>query len=285
MRGDHGFGAVRTAARLTAFMTRVAVALAVLLAPACGATGPDSVAGKGTLVVGVRPDLPGLGLRLPDGTFEGFDVDVAAYLAAKLGAKVRYVAVLAADREAVLLDGRADLVLATYSITQERKKRVSFAGPYHVSYQDIMVRSGQKGIGNVRDLAGRRICAVAGSNAAERVVEERGVAAELVPATDYDQCLALLKDGALDAITTNDVILAGLAHRAGGGLRLVNARFNEQRTGVGIRKGDLDGCEALNRAITDLYQDGTAARLLHKWFDGTGLDLTSIHIPRFEGCE
>jgi glutamate transport system substrate-binding protein len=263
----------------------VAMALAVLLAGACGAQERKSIAGKRTLVVGVRPDLPGLGLRRPDGTFEGFDVDVAAYLARKLGAGVRFVAVLAADRERFLLNGRADLVLATFSVTQERKKRVSFAGPYHISYQDIMVRSEEKAINDVRDLAGRRICAVEGSNAAERVVEERKVAARLVPTKDYDQCLALLKDGAVDAITTNDVILAGLADREGGGLRLLNARFNEQRTGVGIRKGDLDGCEALNRAITDMYQDGTAARLLTKWFGGTGLDLTSVHVPRFEGCE
>ncbi|MEU9887476.1 transporter substrate-binding domain-containing protein [Sphaerisporangium sp. NPDC051011] len=263
----------------------VAIALTVLLVGACGGSAPDSIVGKKTVVVGVRPDLPGLGLRQPDGSFEGFDVDVATYLAGRLGAGVKFVAVLAADREAVLLDGRADLVLATFSITQERKKRISFAGPYHVSYQDIMVRSDQKGIGNVRDLAGRAICAVEGSNAAERVVEERGVAARLVPAKDYDQCLTLLKEGAVDAITTNDVILAGLAKREKAGLRLVNARFNEQRTGVGIRKGDVEGCEVLNRAITDLYQDGTAAKLMTKWFGGTGLDLTSVHVPRFEGCE
>jgi glutamate transport system substrate-binding protein len=136
----------------------------------------------------------------------------------------------------------------------------------------------------VQDLAGKAICAVEGSNAAERVVAERGVAARLVPAPDYAACTALLRDGEIDAITTNDVILAGLAAREDG-LRLVNARFNEQRTGVGMRKGDVAGCEAVNRAITDMYQDGTAARLLHKWFDGTGLDLGSVHVPRFEGCE
>ncbi|MDH2427724.1 transporter substrate-binding domain-containing protein [Sphaerisporangium sp. TRM90804] len=262
-----------------------AVALAVLLAGACGAPERESVAGKRTVVVGVRPDLPGLGLRLPDGGFEGYDVDVARYLVRKLGAGIRLIPVLAAERERVLLDGRADLVLATFSVTQERKSRVAFAGPYHVSYQDIMVRADREGIAGVRDLEGKGICAVEGSNAAERVVEERGVKARLVPAADYDRCVALLKEGELDAITTNDVILAGLAAREKGRLRLVNARFNEQRTGVGIRKGDLDGCEAINRAITDMYQDGTAARLIAKWFDGTGLDLTSVHVPRFEGCE
>ena len=120
---------------------------------------------------------------------------------------------------------------------------------------------------------------------AERVVEGRNVDARVVSAKDYDQCVSLLLNGAVDAIATNDVILAGLAAREKGSLRLLNAPFSEQRLGVGIRKGDLDGCEALNRAITDMYQDGTAKTLLYKWFGGTGLDLTSIHVPQFEGCE
>ncbi|RJL32624.1 transporter substrate-binding domain-containing protein [Bailinhaonella thermotolerans] len=268
------------------------LAAALLAAAACSGggepedgptAGGGSILGKETLVVGVRPDLPGIGFRRPDGTFEGYDVEVARYLAAKLGAKPRYVPALAADRETLLLQGRADLILATFSVTQERKKRVAFAGPYHISYQDILVRSDEKRIRGVRDLAGRGICAVTGSNAAERVVEERGVAARLVPARDYAGCLDLLKERRIDAITTNDVILAGLARREGG-LRLLNARFNEQRTGVGMRKGDLAGCEALNRAITEMYQDGTAARLLRRWFGGSGLDLRSVHVPRFEGC-
>ncbi|MEV5410211.1 transporter substrate-binding domain-containing protein [Thermopolyspora sp. NPDC052614] len=275
---------MRIATRAAA--TLAGLGLVAAVAGGCGGgAGGDSILGKETLTVGVRPDLPGLGVRKADGTFEGYDVDVAAYLAGRLGARVRFVPAPAADRERLLLDGSADLMLATFSVTQERKRRVAFAGPYHISYQDILVRPEEKDIAGVRDLAGRSICAVEGSNAAERVVEERQVAAKPVRARDYDECLALLKARTLDAITTDDVILAGLARRDGGGLRLLNARFNEQRTGVGMRKGDVDGCEALNRAITDMYQDGTAARLLTKWFGGTGLDLSSVHVPRFEGCE
>jgi glutamate transport system substrate-binding protein len=210
---------------------------------------------------------------------------VARYLAGRLGAQARFIPALAADREPVLLSGRADLVLATFSITPERKTRLSFAGPYDISYQDILVRSTEQKIRGVRDLKGRRICAVQGSDTVERVVEGRKVAAEPVAATDYDQCVALLRSGTVQAITTNDVILVGLIGRAGGDLRLVGAKFGEQRTGIGMRKGDLDGCEALNRAITQMYQDGTARRLMQKWFGGTGLDLSVIEVPQFEGCD
>lgn len=263
---------------LAAALTAVA-----LLAAGCGGGDDTTIIGKDTITVGVRTDLPGIGMKSGSG-FDGFDVDVARYIARKLAMKIDFVPVLAADREKVLLDGRADLVLATFSITQERKARVLFAGPYHLSYQDILVRPDETRIKNVRDLKGRRICEVQGSNAGQRVVEERKVAAELVPVPDYGTCLKRLKAGEVDAITTNDVILAGLAVRDGSGLRLVNAEFNEQRTGVGMRRGDVEGCEAVNRAITDMYQDGTAKTLLHKWFGSTTLNLSTIAVPQFEGC-
>jgi glutamate transport system substrate-binding protein len=260
------------------------LALTALLAGACGLGGSDSIMSKDTIVIGVRSDLPSVGVRKSDGTFEGFDVDVASYIAGKLGKEYDFIPVLAADREKVLVDGRADLVLATYTISQDRKAKVLFAGPYDISYQDILVRKDEPSIKNVRDLKGRKICQVQGSNAAQLVVQERQVAAQLVPVRDYAACLSMLKQGQVDAITTNDVILAGLAIQDGSGLRLVNAQFNEQRTGVGMHKDDVEGCEAVNRVITTMYQDGTASRLLHKWFDKAGLDLSTIAVPQFEGC-
>ncbi|MFI6812355.1 transporter substrate-binding domain-containing protein [Nonomuraea sp. NPDC050328] len=260
---------------------------ALLLAAAsvsCGSGTPASIMDKDVLVVGVRPDLPQIGLETGNGRFEGFDVDVARYLAKELGKEVRFVKALAADREPLLTSGRADLVLATFTISQERKTKIGFAGPYHVSYQDILVRPEESAIREVRDLDGRKICAVKGANAAERVVDERGVKATLVPSDDYAGCVTMLKDGRVDAITTNDIILAGLALHDGSGLKLLNARFNEQRTGVGMRLGDVDGCEELNRAITKMYQDGSARMYLDKWFGKAGLDLSAVAVPQFEGC-
>ncbi|AQZ65556.1 putative glutamate transporter glutamate-binding protein [[Actinomadura] parvosata subsp. kistnae] len=267
-------------------MKRVLAALLVLASTAvagCGLNRPESIVDKDELVIGVRSDLPSVGFRKPDGTYEGFDVDVARYLAARLGKSVSFLGVLAADREKVLMDGRADMVVATFTIDQERKRRVLFAGPYHISYQDILIRPDEK-IANVRDLEGRRICEVQGSNAAQRVVAERGVKAQLVPFPDYNRCLTALKDKQVDAVTTNDVILAGLAARDGSGLRLANALFNEQRTGVGLAKGDVPGCEAVNRAITAMYQDGTAQKLLRKWFGASWLKRGIVAVPQFEGC-
>ena len=261
-----------------------ALALIALLATSCGAGTPESVVDKDRIVIGVRPDLPSVGFRTAAGDFEGFDVDVAGYIAGKLGKEADFIPVLASDRERVLVEGQADLVVATYTISQDRKARVLFAGPYHISYQDILVRPGETGIRNVRDLKDQRICEVQGSNAASRVLEERKVDARVLPFADYKACLAALKADQVDAITTNDIILAGLAAQDGGGMRLVNAQFNEQRTGVGMRKGDVAGCEEVNRVITGMYQDGTAAKLLKKWFGDTGLGIGTVAVPPFDGC-
>ncbi|WP_084265003.1 transporter substrate-binding domain-containing protein [Actinomadura macra] len=253
------------------------------LLTACGDGGGESLLDKDTLVVGVRPDLPGLGQRRADGTFEGFDIDVARYVADRIGRKVRFIQAYSSDRIPLLTSGRADMVLATLSVTPERKTMISFAGPYYVSYQDVLVRKEEPARG-VRDLKGRRFCGVGGSDPVERLLALHGMAARIVPATNYDECMAKIRARAVDAITTNDVILAGLIRREGSGYRLVNARISEQNTGIGLRRGDVDGCEALNRAITQMYQDGTAQKLITKWFTGTGLDLSKVEIPQFEGC-
>ncbi|GLW09559.1 ABC transporter substrate-binding protein [Microtetraspora sp. NBRC 13810] len=268
-------------------LTGVAVALAlVLAATGCGLGGgaQASILDKETLTIGVKPDQPGLGLRNANGGYEGFDIDVAAYVARKLGfTDFRFVPAPSAQRENLLRQHRVDLIFATYSITPERKTKVDFAGPYYVAHQDTLVRAAETGIDNVRDLRGRSLCQVTGSNSWRRVSEERKVAVRLVETASYSECLDKLKDGSVDAVSTDDLILAGFAGTEDRSIKIVNAPFSDERYGVGIAKGDVDGCEAVNKAITEMYQDGTAKKLLEKWFGPTGLNLT-LTVPQFEGC-
>jgi len=271
---------------------RARAALAVVLVlglpvAACSAGGPPSIVGKQTLRIGVKADQPGLGLRLADGRFTGFDVDVATYVAAKLGVqpdRITFVPVTSATREKVLENGSVDMVVATYSITPERGTVITFAGPYYVAHQNTMVRGNETAIHTVHDLKGKRLCQAAGSNSWKRVTQELGIGAILVPAPSYSACVAMLLAGQVDAVSTDDLILAGFAARAGPAVRILNAPFSDERYGIGLRKGDLSGCEAINRAISQMYLDGTAARLLHKWFGQTKLQLDP-YVPQFEGCD
>ncbi|MFC9970888.1 substrate-binding periplasmic protein [Spirillospora sp. NPDC127200] len=264
----------------------VAVVMICASLTACGRGSGESLLDKETLTVGVRPDLPSLGFRRTDGSFEGFDIDVARYVADRLGKKVRFIPVLANDRIPALTSKRADLVLATLSVTPERKTSIAFAGPYFVSYQDVLVRGDERGIKGVRDLKDRKFCGVEGADPVKRLQALNGMdRVEVVEARDYNECMTKIANGDVDAITTNDVILAGLVKRAGGGrYRLINSQISEQNTGIGVRQGDLDGCEALNKAVTRMYQDGTAMRLVGKWFAGTGLGRATVDVPQFEGC-
>lgn len=231
-------------------------------------------------MVGVKADQPGLGFR-ERGVFQGFEVDVGTYIARHIGAsRVRFREVRSDDRERKLDEHAVDLVLASYSITPDRAKLVTFAGPYYVAHQDIMVRPGETRIRGVRDLAGRRMCEASGSVSTERVVKGLSIPATLVPGSSYSDCVAKLRGGAVDAVSTGDLVLAGFAARD---LKIMNAPFTDERYGVGLRKGDVDGCEAVNRALTTMFQDGTAGRLLRKWFGGSGITLVE-EVPQFEGC-
>ncbi|GIH95070.1 glutamate ABC transporter substrate-binding protein [Planobispora siamensis] len=262
----------------------VAAGAALLAAPACGTAGPPSILDRETLVVGVKPDQPGLGMRIGEDRYEGFDVDIATEVARRLGIEdVRFVTVLSSNRQQFIQNGQVDMVVATYSITPVNRSKITFAGPYYVAHQDTLVRASDRDIKNVRDLKGRKLCQAAGSNSWRRVKEERQIAVELVPAASYGECLTKLREGAVDAVSTDDLILAGFSAKAGSALRIVNAPFTDERLGIGMRKGDLDGCEAVNRALTAMYQDGTAEKLLKKWFAASGLALT-FTVPQFEGC-
>ncbi|MFB4312122.1 glutamate ABC transporter substrate-binding protein [Actinomadura sp. GTD37] len=279
---------------LTLAATAVLAGLAVLVlvvtvatAPLVdGADAPKSVTDRDSLVIGVKDDQPGLSLWDRKGEPKGFDVDVAYYVAGGLhvpSKKVSFRPVSSDEREDALRSGKVDMVIATYSITPERKEQVTFAGPYYVAHQDILVRRGDPSIRNVRDLRGRRLCQVPGSNSWRRVSEERKVAAAMVPARSYGECVQALAAGRLDAVSTDDLILAGFAAAADSGVTVVNAPFSDERYGIGLPKGDLKGCREVNQILTGMYQDGAAETLLNQWFATSGLDIT-LTVPQFEGC-
>ncbi|MFI0487368.1 glutamate ABC transporter substrate-binding protein [Actinomadura sp. 9N215] len=284
---------MRATARLRRAATALVAATAVLSAgTACGIADAreNSVAVKDTLVIGVNADQPGVGERTAGGSYTGFDIDIAKEIAERLGvapANLTFKQVGYATRDKMVQDGDVDLVVASYSVTPERKVNVSFAGPYYVAHQDVLVRASDAAkIRSIHDLKGRRLCKVPGSVSFPRVHDEQGVAALPVEADGYAQCLTDLTSGGLDAVSTDDLILAGLAAKASGSghdLRIVNAPFTDEPYGIAIRKSDVEGCEAVNKAVTEMYQDGTAPELLKKWFGPVGLKVTTT-VPQFEGC-
>ncbi|MEU0569729.1 glutamate ABC transporter substrate-binding protein [Nonomuraea sp. NPDC005983] len=271
-------------------------ALAVGLA-ACGGGGSyanvmEKIKGAKEITVGTKWDQPSLGLKKGGGDPEGFDVDIAKYIVKELAGgqdvKITWKESPSSNREALLQNGTVDLVVATYSITDARKPKVTFGGPYVVVHQDTMVRADAANISKATDLKDKRICQAQGSNSYKRITDpppdgKLNLPAKLVGASNYSECVQKLSGGNLDAVTTDNLILAGFSSQDPGKYKLLNDPFTDEKYGIGLKKGDKTTCEAVNKAITKMWQDGTATQLLQKWFGKTGLELPTS-APPAEGC-
>ncbi len=260
-------------------------AVAVMVLPACSAERAESLIDADSLTIGVKDDQPGLGLDV-DGELVGFDVDVANYVADHLGIDdVEFVPITSDERENRLVNGEVDMVVATYSITPARKTEVTFGGPYYVAKQDILVRADEDDVEGVRDLEGRSVCQGDGSNSANRITGGLGIdVREVLNAPSYSACIELLGQGDVDAVSTDNLILAGFLAEDPDSFRFVNRPFTDEKYGVGLPHGDVAACEAVNKAVSQMYQDGTAAELLAAWFGETDLEVVTS-VPQFEGCD
>ncbi|MBL8930221.1 MAG: glutamate ABC transporter substrate-binding protein [Kineosporiaceae bacterium] len=235
-------------------------ALAVGLA-ACGgsdsSTG-DSASGAG-LKVGIKFDQPGLGLK-QGSEYKGLDVDVATYVAGKLGTpadKITWVQAPSAQRESLIETGQVDFIVATYSITDARKEKVSFAGPYLIAGQDLLVRADEAAITGPEALAGKKLCSVKGSTSAQKV-KDQNPGVNLQEFATYSECMAALTSRAVDALTTDDTILAGYAaqEQYKGKVKVVGKTFSQERYGIGLKKGNVDLCTKITDAINSMIKDG-----------------------------
>ncbi|MGW7417204.1 transporter substrate-binding domain-containing protein, partial [Streptomyces sp. NPDC054863] len=184
--------------RMPRAVTAAAATVLCGTAVACGGTDGDkgSREGRSTLTIAVRDDLPGIAMRTPDGVYEGFDIDVATYVAGKLGvpaSRIRWKAAVPAERENLLTRGDVDLVIASYSITEQRKRKVSFAGPYFLAHQDLLVRADDRSIRSAKDLNRKKLCSVTGSTSAQNVKNKLAPDADLQEFASPTECLTGLE--------------------------------------------------------------------------------------------
>ncbi|MER7840341.1 glutamate ABC transporter substrate-binding protein [Streptomyces sp. NPDC096040] len=241
-----------------------AVLALALSATACGGSGKNDDSGSsggGKIKIGIKYDQPGLGLQKPDGSFSGFDVDVATYVAGQLGYKpnqIEFVQTKSADRENALARGDVKFIAATYSITDERKQKVDFAGPYLLAHQDLLVKNNSD-IAKGTDLNGRNLCSVTGSTSAQNVQKTIAPKANLKEVGTYSECIAGLQSGAVDAVTTDDSILAGFAaqDKYKGQFKLAGLKLSNENYGIGVKKGDSATLGKINTALEKMVSDGS----------------------------
>ena len=213
------------------------------------------IAEAGTLRVGTKYDQPGFGLENLEGELEGFDVEIAKIIAAELGIApedIEWAETPSAVREEVLEGDEVDMVVATYTINDERAERITFAGPYYEAGQQIMVAADNDTITGPESLAENpdaTICSVTGSTPSEQIREYLASDGQLVLFDEYSQCADALSNGQVDAVTTDNVILLGFVSESDGEFKLVGEQFTQEPYGIGVQKGEVEFCQFINETL------------------------------------
>jgi polar amino acid transport system substrate-binding protein len=241
------------------------------------------IAERGQLIAGVDQNTYLFGFRNPaTGQLEGFDIDIAREIAGAIFGdpnRIQLRVVDASQRESVLQDGDVDIVARTYSITCARKQKVAFSTVYFNAHQKVLSVQGS-GIDSFPALSGKRVCAVSGTTSLSKLFELKPPPAVFGVAT-WTDCLLMLQQGQVDAISTDDVVLRGLAHQDPNA-EVVGESVAVEPYGIGIKRENTDLVRFVNGVLEKIRDDGTWQRLYEKWLEELGPS-PGPPAPRYEG--
>lgn len=225
----------------------------------------QDIKSKGVLVVGVKADYQPFGYLSPNGENIGIEPELAADVAKRLGVKVEYVPVVAANRIQFLQQGKIDMLIATTNDTPERAKIVDFVHPdYYASGYNVMVAKTVK-VKNWAQLKGVPVCAIQGSFYNKEVGQKYG--AELVAFTGVAEALTALQQGRCDAFLYDDTAIEGklLDPKWGTGYDMPLESQNAQPWGIAIKQGEPAFKSFLSDTVTDWNKTGYIVSLETKY--------------------
>ncbi|WP_199440684.1 glutamate ABC transporter substrate-binding protein [Umezawaea beigongshangensis] len=260
---------VRRPLRFATANHRLSTALVLVLVVSCSVFEASAPPRPGEhLTIGIKFDQPGVGHRTDEGTYEGIDVGIALRVAAGMGVPehaVTFVEARSEERENLLAQQKVDLVVASYSITEPRKRYVDFAGPYFTAGQALLVRRKNTDVTGPQSLDSPdwRLCSVIGSAAAHRVKNRWARSVTLKEVESYRECVDALRNGDVDAVTTDDVVLAGYVAAEPEKFKLVGPPFSQERYGIGLHRGDPRRA-AVTRALRVAVEDGSWRRIMRE---------------------
>ena len=252
------------------FKRKACRVIAALAAVACtmslAACGADET---GKIRIGIKFDQPGLGFK-KSGTYVGFDVDVAKYVAKKLGYsedQIIWKEAPSKQREAMIQNGDVDMILATYSITDERKKSWDFSTPYRTDYVGLMVKK-RSGFTSIENLDGKVIGVSQGATTQgliEQMIKDNGFSCkpEFRAFSGYPIIKSSLDAGNIDVFAMDRSTLAGYMNET---VELLQpeVKFGEQGYGVATKKG-CDLSAVVDQVICDRLADGWLDQEVKTW--------------------
>ncbi|WJY68252.1 glutamate ABC transporter substrate-binding protein [Corynebacterium auris] len=266
-------------------LAAAAAVLAATTLTACGGEGDGAAQGllaqieSGEVTLGTKYDQPGLGLRENDGSMTGLDVDVLTYVVNSIADErgwehptITWRETPSAQRETLIQNGEVAAIGATYSINASRAEAVGFGGPYLLTHQALLVRADESDIAGLDDLDGRILCSVTGSTPAQKVKDALpGV--QLQEYDTYSSCVEALRNGNVDAVTTDATILGGYSAQSPGDFSIVELEqdgqpFTDEHYGIGVIKDDNEAIDAINQALDAMYSDGSFQEFVDKNIEG-----------------
>jgi polar amino acid transport system substrate-binding protein len=242
------------------------IATALTMGLAFGADTLDTVKKKGVLVVGVKDSTPSFGyIDAKTRTIVGYDVDIVAAIAKKLGVKLEVKPVTSASRMPQLIEGNIDMVAATMTITPERAKQVDFSYTYFLTGQKFIVKKGT--VKGLSDLNNRRIGTAKGSTS-EQNAQKALPDSKILSFDDYPQAFLALQQGKVFAITTDESILAGMLAKAPNRnqFEITDFAISDEPYGLAMRKGDTKFVNFVNKTLIEMEKSGEAKKIFEKWF-------------------
>jgi glutamate transport system substrate-binding protein len=228
----------------------------------------DQIVQRGKITIGVKYDVPLFGLLDPaTNRLDGFDVALGKAIATELGLRenqIEFTEAISANRIPYLQEDRADVIISTMTINAMRKEQIEFSRPYYLAGQSILVQRSNTNINGINDLNGKRVCSAQGSTS-EQNIAQMAPQAQLLSLQTYSACVQSMQDGRVDAVSTDDIILAGFAAVPNSNLKLVGGQFTQEPYGIGVKKGKTDMAAFIDDLLNKMLQDGRWEQLYKQY--------------------
>lgn len=253
---------------------RILVAVLALIMMVAGLTACAGKANGGSLTLGFDESFPPMGFKDADGTYKGFDIDVATEVCKRLGYKLKLQPIDWNSKEMELDNKSIDMIWNGYTITDDRKQKVLFSEAYMKNRQ-VLVVGVNSAYNTMDDLKGKKVGVQSESSAVDALNAAADFKASVNVVTLDDNLAALmdLQNGGLDAVLMDEIVADYTITKQPGQYRVLDQSLAGEEYAVGLRKGDTKLCDDINKTLDAMAKDGTLAQISNKWFSK---DITTV---------
>ena len=226
-------------------------------------------------VVGFDNEFPPMGFVDKDGSYAGFDLDLAKECASRMGMEFVAQPIAWDSKDNELKSGNISCIWYGFTMTEERKSQYEWSSPYMKNQQVVVVKNDST-VKALADLAGLKVCVQKDSSGLEAVEgkpELKATFKELVQVDSYLNAMMELESGSVDAIVMDEIVARYEIQTSGKPFKILDEAISAEEYGVGFLKGNTQLRDKVQKTLEDMAKDGTMAKISNKWF---GSDITTI---------